>query len=250
MRELDQRGRGALSSTTSGRDASSRFIATSGLALAVLLLPGVKATTALSALDGVLAGLKPDTPLVLAVQMLQDNGLTGAAVLDDAGQPIGALSDEACLRLLVHDVYDRAEASTVADAMTTPPTFVHVDTPLPVVAERMVAAETSCLLVLNDQEILVGQITRERLLAAMMALVQDDAHDGRFVTERDNPAQEGSMASWTKRRTSVRDTVGTTSNEVFRKAFESGAPDEGGGQQEDDPYPGHRRSPPSPSEKA
>ena len=75
----------------------------------------MKATTALSALNSVLAGLKPETPLVLAVQMLRDNGLTGAAVLDDAGQPIGVLAEESCLRFLVHDVYERAEESTVGD---------------------------------------------------------------------------------------------------------------------------------------
>lgn len=219
------------------------------MAPAVLCQRAVRATTASSALNSVLAGLKPETPLVLAVQMLQDHGLSGAPVLDDAGQPIGVLSEECCLRFLVHDAYARAEESTVGDAMTAPAPFVHADTPLPVVAERMVEANTSCVLVLNDQDILVGQVNREDLVDAMLELVQDSHGDGRFVSSKDNPVQEGSLTSWVKRRLSVRDTSGTETNEVYRKALEPGEPSEGGGQHEDYPYPGHRRAPPSPTEK-
>lgn len=209
----------------------------------------VKPITALAALNSVLAGLKPELPLISAVQMLQEHGVSGAAVVDDAGQPIGVLSEEGCLRLLLVDIYERADEATVADAMTTPPPCVHADTPLPVVAERMLDAATSCVLVLNDEDILVGQVNREDLLDAMLELLTGAREGGRFVGAHDHPGQQGSLTSWTRRRTSVRDTMGTATNEVYRKALESGAPEEGGGQHEDYPYPGHRRTPPHPSEK-
>lgn len=213
------------------------------------VLSGVKPITALSALNSVLAGLKPELPLVAAAQMLQEHGLSGAAVVDDAGQPVGVLTDDGCLRLLVLDAYERSEEATVADAMTTPPPCVRADTPLPVVAERLLAAGTSCVLVLNEEEILVGQVNREDLLAAMLALVTGEKRGGRFLSEGDNPSQQGALASKTKRRLSIADAKGQVTNEVYRKALESGAPDEGGGQHEDYPYPGHRPSPDGPAEK-
>lgn len=208
-------------------------------------LASVTPTTASSALNSVLAGLKPETPLVRAVQMLQDHGLSGAPVIDDAGRPVGVLSEERCLRFLVHDAYERAEDSTVGDAMTAPAPCVHLDTPLTVVAERMVEANTSCVIVLNQQDILVGQVNREDLVDAMLELVQDGKRRGRFVSAKDNAVQEGSLTSWTKRRTSVRDSAGTETDEVYRKALESGTKPDGGGQHEDYPYPGHRRTPPA-----
>lgn len=213
------------------------------------LLFGVKPITARVALNSVLAGLKPELPLVSAVQMLQEHGISGAAVVDDAGQPIGVLSEEGCLRLLAASAYERADDATVADAMTTPAPTVSADAPLPVVAERMLEAETSCVLVLNDEDILVGQVNREDLLDAMLELVTGEREGGRFVGPQDHPGQRGSLTSWAKRRLSVRDSMGTATNEVYRKAFESGAPEEGGEQHEDYPYPGHRRTPPNPTEK-
>lgn len=209
----------------------------------------VKATTALSALNSVLAGLKPEMALVNAVQMLQDHGLSGAPVVDEGGRPIGVLSEERLLRFLVQDAYARAAESTVGDAMTSPAPCVHADTPLTVVAERMVDANTSCVLVLNEQEILVGQVNREDLVDAMLELVHGEHGSARFVGKHDNPVQEGALAGGAKPRTSVRDAVGTETDEVYRHALEAGQPKEGGGQPEDYPYPGHRRDPHPPTEK-
>lgn len=199
-------------------------------------------STALSALNSTLAGLRPDMPLFEAVELLQDHGISGAPVIDEAGRPIGVLSEERCLRHLASDIYERAASSLVSDAMCTPAPVVKADTPLPMVAERMADASCCCVAVLDEDERLVGQVNLEDLIDALLELGRGNvAHqDARYVSSRAHEAQEGPLAGGTKPRTSVRDTVGTESDEVYRHALESGGHEEGGGSDRDI-YPDHHR---------
>jgi predicted transcriptional regulator len=199
-------------------------------------------STALCALNSTLAGLDPDMLLFEAVELLQGHGLSGAPVLDAAGRPIGVLSEERCLRPLAADVYERTASARVSDAMCTPAPTVRADTPLPVVAERMAEADCCCLAVLDEDDRLVGQVNLEDLIDALLELARGHVvhEDARFISGRAHEAQQGRLAGPAKPRLSLRDAVGTQTDEVYRRALESGGLEEGAGFDEDT-VPDHRR---------
>jgi CBS domain-containing protein len=70
----------------------------------------------------------PDTEILDAVGFLLEHRVTGAPVVDPAGQLVGMLTETDCLRLIATGADADRPRGTVADFMTTAVTTISPDT--------------------------------------------------------------------------------------------------------------------------
>jgi CBS domain-containing protein len=112
--------------------------------------------------------LTPDMEIVHAVSILLDNNISGACVLDAAGELVGVLSKRDCLKAALNASYYKQWGGTVADYMSRK--LEVFDSALTIVdaAERMVASSFRRFPVV-DAGRFVGQISRTDVLQALSA---------------------------------------------------------------------------------
>lgn len=135
-------------------------------------------------------------PVAKAVRLMVVKRLPGIIVVDDAGQPIAVLPGTQVLRLAIPSSYqsdpalvrtiDEVHADlfwqvpgsrTVGDclpALTTKPATVRPDATLLEIAALMAHRHSPLVAVVDDQRILVGAVTLERLLASLAVAGPDD----------------------------------------------------------------------------
>lgn len=90
-----------------------------------------------------------------ATRFLTEKGISAAAVIDEAGRPVGVLS---ATDLLIHQ--RESVCDTLVSAVMTPIVFsARTDEPATAVVERMVSLNVHRLFVLDESGVVVGVIS-------------------------------------------------------------------------------------------
>ena len=110
--------------------------------------------------------LTPDMEINRAMNLLIDNRISGAPVLDANGNLVGMLSQKDCLKAALHASYFREWGDSVADYMSTEPVALDADLDLVEAAEAFLASSFRRFPVMSEGR-LVGQISRSDLLRAL-----------------------------------------------------------------------------------
>ncbi len=114
--------------------------------------------------------LTPRTNVFEAIQVLLDNRISGAPVVDDEGRLLGMLSEVDIMAVLVQDSYYNEGLGIVGDYMRAPVDTVDADTDIFALAERFVREHRRRYPVVRDGR-LVGQISRRDVLRAASDLM-------------------------------------------------------------------------------
>jgi len=110
--------------------------------------------------------LTPDMEINRAMNLLIDNRISGAPVLDATGNLVGMLSQKDCLKAALHASYFREWGGKVADYMSCEPVSLDADLDLVEAAEAFLASSYRRFPVMSEGR-LVGQISRSDLLRAL-----------------------------------------------------------------------------------
>jgi CBS domain-containing protein len=111
--------------------------------------------------------LREDATMPEAVALLTQRGFSAAPVIDEAGRPIGVLSQ---VDILVHEQRGgSAEGMRVRDVMTPVVYSVALDTSAASVVEQMVALRVRRLFVVDSDSVLVGVISAYDILRRLHA---------------------------------------------------------------------------------
>jgi len=115
---------------------------------------------------------KKDTDINLVIKSLLDNRISGAPVLDDDGQVVGLIDDKDCLQVLFGNVYNRLPASkdTVSNYMSNVMKSIDASQNILDVASVFVSSPFKRLMVLDENNKLIGQISRRDILRAIKEL--------------------------------------------------------------------------------
>ena len=114
--------------------------------------------------------LTPDMDVYRAIDIMLKGGITGAAVVDVKEHLVGVLSEKDCLRTLVHDAYSLLPSGKVSDFMTEKPVTIYADLDIFTVADKFLHSTFRRLLVVDEDNRLIGQITRRDLLRAIQKI--------------------------------------------------------------------------------
>ena len=117
-------------------------------------------------MDTVVHTVKPELPILEAVDFLLEHHVTGAPVVDDEGRLIGMLTEKDCLRLLSSGVDGDVPKGFVRDFMTTRTDSVLPDMNIYFVAGLFLAANYRRFPVVEKGK-LVGAITRFDILRSI-----------------------------------------------------------------------------------
>jgi CBS domain-containing protein len=115
-----------------------------------------------------LVTLSPDTEIVRAVATLLAARVSGACVLDAAGELVGVLSKRDCLKAALSASYYKQWGGIVADYMSPDPETLDAELDLVDAAERMIASSFRRFPVTRAGRF-VGQISRTDVLQALSA---------------------------------------------------------------------------------
>jgi len=114
--------------------------------------------------------LTPEMDVYRAIDIMLKGGITGAAVVDAKEHLVGVLSEKDCLRTLVYDAYSLLPSGKVSDFMTERPVTIYADLDIFTVADKFINSTFRRLLVVDEDDRLIGQITRRDLLRAIQKM--------------------------------------------------------------------------------
>lgn len=114
-----------------------------------------------------LVTFSPDTIIHKAIQVLLNQRLSGAPVVDDTYKLVGMLSKKDCLKVVLSSSYYQDWGGTVRDYMSTNISTIDADTDLVSAAEFFLNSTFRRFPVLRDGR-LVGQISRHDVLRALI----------------------------------------------------------------------------------
>lgn len=119
-----------------------------------------------------LVTFKKDTDINVVIKSLLDNKISGAPVLNDTGEVVGLIDDKDCLKVLFGNVYNQLPVSndTVSNYMSNVMKSIHVNQNILDAALVFVSTPYKRLLVMDDNNKLVGQISRRDILRAIKDL--------------------------------------------------------------------------------
>ena len=107
--------------------------------------------------------LRPDMSLSEAIDILIDNEITGATVVDSEDRVVGLLSEKDCIQTLLKGAYDQMPAGLVSDYMTAEVITASPDTDIFKLAEMFMKRVYRRFPVVENG-VMIGQITRRDLL--------------------------------------------------------------------------------------
>jgi len=117
-----------------------------------------------------LVTLKPTDSVFVAMHSLLTHKISGAPVVDDAGNLVGVLSETDLLDVVIQDSYHNQPAGIVGDYMKTAVETVDADGDIYALAQRFRTEHRHRFPVLRDGR-LVGQISRRDVIRAAMDFV-------------------------------------------------------------------------------
>jgi len=115
---------------------------------------------------------KQETKMSEVIDSLLKNRITGAPVLNDKNEVVGLIDDKDCLNLLFGSAYYNHPVGkkTVASYMTNVMKSISVHDNIMDVANIFLQSKYKRLLVMDDNDKLVGQISRRDILRAIKNL--------------------------------------------------------------------------------
>ena len=116
-----------------------------------------------------LATATRDMDLLALVDLLLHRGISGTPVIDGSGHLIGMVSEHDCLKAILVGTYQGDVGGIVGDVMTTQVDTIRLGTSIVEAANQMVSSGRRRLPVVNQENHLVGQISRTDLLRAVRA---------------------------------------------------------------------------------
>jgi len=108
----------------------------------------------------------PEMEIMHAVSALVDNDISGAPVVDGAGQLVGILTERDCLTTAVHSGYFDEPGGRVAEYMSSPVETVEPHESLVDIADRFLASPHRRYPVVEEGR-LIGLISRRDVLKAL-----------------------------------------------------------------------------------
>ncbi|MFE1250237.1 CBS domain-containing protein [Streptomyces sp. NPDC058735] len=124
--------------------------------------------------------VRPDTPFKEITSVLSAHGLSAVPVADEHGAPIGLVSETDLLRKQAEQSGEqalppgwtqeraKARAEYAAGLMTTPVVTAHADWPVAQAARTMDRHRVRRLLVVDDQDRIIGIVSRSDLLRVFL----------------------------------------------------------------------------------
>lgn len=111
--------------------------------------------------------VKPDTDIYEAMDILLENRISGAMVVDDFGTLVGFISEKDCLKLTTSDSYEQSQhGGPVAQYMTRRVVTIHTNMGLAQVAQTFLKHPFRKLPVMERNR-LVGVVRRRDVLEAI-----------------------------------------------------------------------------------
>ncbi|MDF1697325.1 MAG: CBS domain-containing protein [Saprospiraceae bacterium] len=112
---------------------------------------------------------KKDTDIHDVIKSLLKHRISGAPVLDNNGQVVGLIDDKDCLKVMFGNIYNRLPTSTdtVSNYMSNVMKSISVNQNILDVALEFVSSPYKRLIVKDDNDKLVGQISRRDILRAI-----------------------------------------------------------------------------------
>jgi len=110
--------------------------------------------------------LTPDTEITRATHVLIEAKISGAPVVDQAGDLVGILSKKDCLKAALNAAYYQDWGGTVADYMSTQPETLDIGLDLVKAAEAFLNSSYRRFPVLSNGR-LVGQVSRYDILRGL-----------------------------------------------------------------------------------
>ena len=121
-----------------------------------------------------LVTLRAETDLREAAKLLLKNKVSGAPVVDEAGQLVGVFSEKDLMTALIDAVYEELPSSEVQAYMETEPHTVTEELDLLSIAQIFHDNAFRRLPVVRDGK-LIGQISRRDVLRAVVKLIEPAA---------------------------------------------------------------------------
>lgn len=111
--------------------------------------------------------VKQGDDVYAAIDLLTTYKVSGLCVVDDGGYLIGILSELDCLRAILSSVYNKNPVGNVGDFMTKDVITVKVTDSIVDVASDMMKHKHRRRPVIQDDGLLIGQVTCRQLLSAV-----------------------------------------------------------------------------------
>lgn len=127
--------------------------------------------------------LRPMTDVLDAVQILLNNRLSGAPVVDDDDRYLGVFSEKCAMHVLLDAAYEQLPTTEVGAFMDTEAQTINPETQLLSVAQVFLLTPYRRLPVLEDGK-LVGMVSRRNVLECWMDLINRVPHRSRETTLR------------------------------------------------------------------
>ncbi len=111
--------------------------------------------------------IKADADVHEGIRLLLAYKVSGLCVVDDSGHLIGVLSELDCLRAILSSVYNKNPVGNVEEYMTREVISVKLTDNIVDVASDMMKHKHRRRPVIQDDGLLIGQVTCRQLLAAV-----------------------------------------------------------------------------------
>lgn len=108
-----------------------------------------------------------DMDIALAVERMLATHQSGGPVVDEQLKVIGFLSEQDCLQKMIESSYTGESTDTVASIMQTDTLVLTVEDSMMGLAEQMTLPKPKVYPVVNENEKLIGIITRRDVLIAL-----------------------------------------------------------------------------------
>lgn len=112
----------------------------------------------------------PDTDVLEAIRKLVEHGISGAPVVDHLGNMVGFLSEKDCMKVALQASYYGERGGNVSQFMVHKVETVEAETNLVEVAEMFMKGPHRRFPVVDDENRLVGTISRRDILKALEVL--------------------------------------------------------------------------------
>lgn len=112
------------------------------------------------------ATLSPDMEIAHATQYLIAHNISGAPVLDEHGRLVGILTEQDCMKVVMHSVFHGEPAGLVSEYMSKDPKSVTPEQSILTLAEMLLEGRYHRYPVVDNGR-LVGIISRRDVMRAM-----------------------------------------------------------------------------------
>ncbi len=112
----------------------------------------------------------PDMDIQEAINLLVTKKISGAPVVDHHGNMVGMLSERDCMKVALNAAYHEEMGGKVEEFMSSGLKTVHADTSISDLAKLFLEDPTRRYPVTDDENRLVGQISRRDVLRALQSV--------------------------------------------------------------------------------